>query len=155
MNQTNNNFKRVLESPYTLHILLKIHKGYRPSQIAKSLEMSQQNLHYYTNQLTEAKLIEKLTEHGLVWKLTERGLFILKEIHSRSVNSNNNISTIEQHNTIPIRMHSVTFSFDILSSIENIRLRWKPINNGVSKCSMDYPDYTLELTKSPNENESC
>ena len=53
-------------------------------------------------------------------------------------------------------MHNVTFSFDILSAIdnENIRLRWKPINNGVSKCFIRYPDHTLELTKSPNEIES-
>jgi hypothetical protein len=51
-------------------------------------------------------------------------------------------------------MHNVTFSFYILSTIDNIRLRWKPINNGVFKCSIKYPDHTLELTKSPNENES-
>jgi hypothetical protein len=51
-------------------------------------------------------------------------------------------------------MHNVTFSFDILSATENIRLRWKHINNGVSKCFIRYPDHTLELTKSPNENES-
>jgi len=102
-------------------------------------------------------LIERSTEYGLEWKLTNLGLFILKEFLSRSVNnSNNNTSTTEQHNTIPIRMHNVTFRFDILSSIDNesIRLRWKPINNGVSKCFIRYPDHTLELTKSPNENES-
>lgn len=102
-------------------------------------------------------MIEKSsTEYGLEWKLTNLGLFILKEFLSRSVNrnSNNNTSTIEQHNAIPIRMHNVTFSFDILSAIENIRLRWKPINNGVLKCFIRYPDHTLELTKSPNESES-
>jgi hypothetical protein len=118
--------------------------------------MSHQNLYYYTNQLIEAKLIERSAEYGLEWKLTERGQFILKEFLSRSVN-NNNTSTIEQHNTIPIRMHNVTFRFDILSTIDNdknIRLRWIPINNGVSKCFIRYPDHTLELTKSPNENES-
>jgi len=99
-------------------------------------------------------LIERSTEYGLEWKLTNLGLFILKEFLSRSVNnSNNNTSTI-QHNTIPIRMHNVTFRFDILSAIDNIRLRWKPINNGVFKCLIKYPYHTLELTKSPNENES-
>jgi DNA-binding MarR family transcriptional regulator len=162
MEHTNDNiYRSVLKSAYTLRILLKIHNGYRPSQIAESLDISQQNLYYYTNQLIDAKLIEKLsTEHGLEWKLTERGQFILKENLSRSVNrnrnnSNNNTPTIQQHNTIPIRMHNVTFSFDILSGIEeNIRLRWKPINNGVSKCFIKYPDHTLELTKSSNENES-
>ena len=46
--------------------------------------------------------------------------------------------------------------FDILSAIdnENIRLRWKSINNGVSKCFIRYPHHTLELTKSQNEIES-
>jgi hypothetical protein len=153
MVQTNNNFKRVLESPYTLRLLWKIYNGYRPSQIAKSFDMSQQNLYYYTNQLIEAKLIERSTEYGLEWKLTNLGLFVLKENLSRGVNNNNTL-TIEQHNILPIRMHNVTFSFDILSAMENIRLRWKPINNGVSKCFIRYPDHTLELTKSPNENES-
>jgi predicted transcriptional regulator len=158
MEKTNNNiFETVLKSPYTLRILWKIYKGYRPTQIAKSFDMSQQNLYYYTTQLIEAKLIERSsTEYGLEWRLTERGQFILKEILSRSVNRNsdNNTSTLQQHDTIPIRMHNVTFSFDILSAIKNIRLRWKPINNGVSKCFIKYPDHTLELTKSPNENES-
>jgi len=154
MVQTNNNFKRVLESPYTLRLLWKIYNGYRPSQIAKSFDMSQQNLYYYTNQLIEAKLIERSTQYGLEWKLTNLGLFVLKENLSRGVNNNNNTLTIEQHNILPIRMHNVTFSFDILSAMENIRLRWKPINNGVSKCFIRYPDHTLELTKSPNENES-
>jgi hypothetical protein len=146
MEHSNNNiFKTVLKSPYILRILWKIYNGYRPSQIAKLFDVSQQNLYYYTNQLIEAKLIERSTEYGLEWKLTERGLFILKEILSRGVNNSNNTS-IQQHNTIPIRMHNLTFSFDIFSSIENTRLRWKPINNGVSKCSIRYPDHTLELS---------
>ena len=64
MEKTNNNkFKNVLKSPYTLRILLKIHNGYRPSQIAKSFDMSQQNLYYYTNQLIEAKLIERYQQN--------------------------------------------------------------------------------------------
>ena len=65
MEHTNNNFKSVLKSAYTLRILWNIYKGYRPSQIAKSFDMSQQNLYYYTNQLIEAKLIERSTEYGL------------------------------------------------------------------------------------------
>ena len=66
MEHTNNNiFKTVLKSPYTLRILLEIYKGYRPAQIAKLFDMSHQNLYYYTNQLIEAKLIERSTEYGL------------------------------------------------------------------------------------------
>src|SRR5688572_4042313 len=106
MNQTNNKFKNLLESPYTSHILCKIYNGYRPSQIAKSLEMSQQNLYYYTDQLIVAKLIEKSsTEYGLEWKLTNLGLFILKEFLSRSVNNNNDNACTIQQSIIPIRMH--------------------------------------------------
>jgi hypothetical protein len=37
---------------------------------------------------------------------------------------------------------------------ESIRLRWKHINNGVSKCFIKYPDHTLEITRSPNESQS-
>ena len=60
----NNNFKSVLKSAYTLRILWNIYKGYRPTQIAELLDISQQNVYYYTNQLIDAKLIEKLsTEH--------------------------------------------------------------------------------------------
>jgi DNA-binding CsgD family transcriptional regulator len=51
MEHANNNFKSVLKSAYTLRILWKIYNGYRPSQIAKSFDISQQNLYYYTNQL--------------------------------------------------------------------------------------------------------
>jgi hypothetical protein len=55
-------------------------------------------------------------------------------------------------NIIPIRMHNLTFSFDIISMDKNqdLRLGWQPINNGVLKCFIKYPNYTLELTKSPN-----
>ena len=47
-------------------------------------------------------------------------------------------------------MHNLTFSFDIILTDKNPRLHWQPINNGVLKCFIKYPNYTLELTKSPN-----
>ena len=59
-----------------------------------------------------------------------------------------------QNSLIPTRMHNLTFSFDIFSFDENIRLRWKPMNNGIFKSVIKYPNYTLEITKSPNEGQS-
>ena len=146
--------RRTLHSPHTFPVLLKIYHGYRPSQIAKQLGISPQLINYYTDNLIDLKLIEKLGDrHGLVWKLTPRGLFILKEKLSRSVNhsttTNNNNDTV-----IPVRLHNVTFSFNIISIDGNLRFRWKHINNGVLKCFVKYPNYTLEITKSPNEGES-
>jgi len=143
--------RRILHSPHAFPILLRIYHGYRPSQIAEHLGISSQLINYYTYNLIDLKLIEKLVDrHGLVWKLTPQVAFILKEKLSRSVNSSphNNI------NSIPIRIHNLTFSFDILSMDQNLRLRWKPINNGVSKCFIQYPKYTLELTKSRSEGKS-
>ena len=133
---------------------MKIYHGYKPSQIAEQLGISPQLINYYTDNLIDLKLIEKLGDrHGLVWKLTSRGLFILKEKLSRSVNhpttNNNNNDT-----AIPVRLHNITFSFKIISIDGNLRLRWKHINNGVLKCFVKYPNYTLEITKSPNEGES-
>jgi hypothetical protein len=122
--------------------------------IAKSLTISEQLLHYYTNQLITVKLIEKCTtDNVLVWKLTKLGEFTLKEHLSRTVNNNNNNKTA-LHNLIPVRIDNITFSFAILSLDENIRLRWKPIKHGVSKCFTKYSNYILELTKSPNVGES-
>jgi DNA-binding MarR family transcriptional regulator len=143
--------RRILHSPHTFHILLRIYYGYRPSQIAEQLGISPQLINYYTNNLIDLNLIEKLGDrHGLVWKLTSRGLFILKQKLSRSVNCPSSHSS--SANIIPIRMHNLTFSFDIISMDKNqdLRLRWQPINNGVLKCFIKYPNYTLELTKSPN-----
>jgi hypothetical protein len=71
-------------------------------------------MYYYTNQLIQAKLIDK---DGIIWKLTQLGEFILKELLSRgSVNDNNT-----SHKLIPVRIHNVTFSFAILPLDENIR----------------------------------
>lgn len=57
-------------------------------------------------------------------------------------------------NLISTRMHNLTFGFEILSFDESITLRWIQINNYVSKCFIKYPDHTLEITRSPNEDQS-
>ena len=147
---------KILNSRYTFPILLNIYHGYSPSQIANKLGVSAQLINYYTGNLIDLKLIEKVGDrHGLAWKLTPQGVFILKEKLSRSVNYLNYPSSSSppfSANKIPIRMHNLTFSFDIISMDKNqdLRLRWQPINNGVLKCFIKYPNYTLELTKSPN-----
>jgi hypothetical protein len=151
LEQSRTNIRNVLKSPYTLSILLGIDNGYRPSQIAKQLQISPQLINYHMDNLVAIKLIEKIGgRYGLIWKLTPRGIFILKQFHSRSVNSSS-----QNSNSIPTRMHNLTFSFDIFSIDENIRLRWKPMNNNnVFKSVIKYPNYTLEINKSPNEGES-
>jgi hypothetical protein len=149
MEHSYKNIRSILNLEYTLHILSGIDRGYRPSQIAGQLGISPQLINYYTDNLIPINLIEKVGgRYELVWKLTSRGIFILKQFYSRSVNSS------QKSNLIPTRMHNLTFSFNILSLDANVRLRWKPINKNVFKSVIKYPNYTLEITKSPNEGES-
>jgi hypothetical protein len=148
MEQSQSKITRILKSQYTLSILSCIDDGYRPSQIAKQLQISPQLINYHIDNLIRINLIEKIGgRHGLEWKLTPGGIFILKQFLSRSVNPYQNC-------LIPTRMHNLTFSFDIFSFDESMKLRWKPMNNGVYKSIIKYPNYTLEITKSPNEGES-
>jgi|SRR5215217_2283539 DNA-binding MarR family transcriptional regulator len=149
MVQSRTNIRSILKSQYILSILSGIDNGYRPSQIAKQLQISAQLINYHIDNLIAINLIEKAGgRHGLVWKLTPRGIFILKQFLSRSVNTYQNV------NLIPTRLHNLTFGFEILSFDENVRLRWIHINNDVSKCFIKYPDHTLEITRSPNESQS-
>lgn len=55
-------------SNYSLRILTKIYSGYRPSQIAKQLGFSVQNVSYYTSNLVDLELIEKVGDRrgGLI-----------------------------------------------------------------------------------------
>jgi hypothetical protein len=143
------NIRSILNSQYTIPILSGISRSYRPSQIAEQLGISPQLINHYTDNLIAMDLIEKIGgRHGLVWKLTQRGIFVLKQFLSRSVNSS------PTDKRIPTRIHNLTFSFDIISFDESIRLRWKRMNNGVFKSVIKYPNHTLELTKSPYEGES-
>jgi hypothetical protein len=149
MEHSYKNIKSILRSEYILPILLGIDKGYKPSQLAVQLRISPQRINYYTDNLIFLKLIEKVGDkRGLVWKLSPRGIFILKEVLTRSVESSKNITLL------PTRMHNLTFCFDILSFNENVRLRWKPMNNGVFKSVIKYPNYTLEIIKSQYEGQS-
>jgi predicted transcriptional regulator len=139
--------KNVLNSSFTFPILSKIYSGYRPSKIAEQLKKSPQLLKYYTDRLCSLGLISKgKEEDGIVWRLTEKGLFILKEKLRRSVSSSNN--TIYDDHNLPIKLHSITFSFKVTHIREIVNLRWNIMNNGVSKCTMSYDKYTAELVKS-------
>ncbi|MGA9934826.1 MAG: hypothetical protein WBP83_06855 [Nitrososphaeraceae archaeon] len=66
--------KAVLDDSKYRLILSKIYYGYRPSEIAKQLTMSAQNIKYYTDNLMDLRLISKEGDKsGIVWKVTERG----------------------------------------------------------------------------------
>ena len=98
------------------------------------------------DKLIDANLIKKVRKpNGITWALTDRGLFILKEKLRRSVTND----TIYNHHKLPIRFHSLAFSFRI-NHIPELNLDWKILNNGVSKCSMYYDDHTAEIVKSAN-----
>jgi len=133
--------KIIASTAFTFLILSKIYHGYRPSQIAKHLEVSSQSLNYHMNRLIDAHLIKKDRKpNGITWALTDRGLFILKEKLRRSVTND----SIYNHYKLPIRFHSLVFSFRI-NHIPELNLDWKILNNGVSKCSMNYDDHTAEI----------
>lgn len=154
--------KRLLASKYCLRILAKIHFGYRPSQIAKQFGISEQNVNYYTNNLIDLKLVEKVGDRrGISWKVTERGIFILKQFLRWSVNSNNNINntnTLFYNSGIAIRIHNVCFSFKITSSLEDLKIQWKSMKNGVFRHTVirkiNELGHTVDLVKSPNKEKS-
>jgi hypothetical protein len=98
-------------------------------------------LNYHTDRLIDAHLIKKDRKpNGITWALTDRGLFFLKEKLRRSATND----TIYSHYKLPIRLHSLAFAFRI-NHIPELNLDWKILNNGVSKCSMNYDDHTAEI----------
>ncbi|MGH9985909.1 MAG: hypothetical protein ACRD8W_18365 [Nitrososphaeraceae archaeon] len=108
--------KHILTSRYGLRILAKIYSGYKPSLIAEQINISAQNVNYYTTILTDLSLIEKVGDRkGINWKVTERGIFILKQFLRGSVNSNNNnqnnLNSLFYDSKIPVRLHNVSFAF--------------------------------------------
>ena len=149
-------------SNYSLRIFSKIYAGFRPSQIAKQLGISIQNVHYYTNNLIDLGLIEKLGDRsGVTWLVTERGLFILKQFLRGSVNSynnQNNPTSLFYDANIPVRLHNVSFAFKINSSLEHLRTQWKEMKNGVSRHTVikknNQEGHTVDLFRSPNDENS-
>jgi len=145
-------------SRYGLRILTKICSGYRPSQIAKQLGISDQNVNYYTTILTDLRLIEKRSDSGgISWRVTERGLFILKEFLRGSVNyhnNQNNPNSLFYDAKIPVRLHNVSFAFKITSSLEHLKIPWKNMKNGVSRHTVikknREDENTADLVKTSN-----
>ena len=149
-------------SNYSLRIFSKIYAGFRPSQIAKQLGISIQNVHYYTNNLIDLGLIEKLGDRsGVTWLVTERGLFILKQFLRGSVNSynnQNNPTSLFYDANIPIRLHNVSFAFKINSSLEHLKIPWKNMKNGVSRHTVikknREDENTVDIVKTYNHTNS-
>jgi hypothetical protein len=144
--------KNIFNSSFILLILSKIHTGFRPSQVAGYLGVSSQDIHYHTKRMIEADLIYKDTRNGINWKLTEKGEFILKQKATGSVNSITNYQTKLVTRPIPIRLDNLSFKFKIQSPIPpDDHLQWSEMKNGVSKCSIEYRDHTVDLIKSQKE----
>lgn len=146
--QTNNqrSTKKFLNSPFILTILSAISTGKRPSQIARSRGMSEQDVYYYTKKLRELNFIQKVsTRQGCVWSLTEKGDFYLKEKLRRSVGG-------YPHSMLPFRYHNVRFKFQVRYIPDSLALDWKLMENGVQKATLR--DQRVEIIKTPNEWKS-
>ena len=147
------------DSKYRL-ILSKIYYGYRPSEIAKQLGMSVQNMNYYTGNLMDLSLISKEGDQsGIVWKVTERGLFILKQFITQSVDSHTSFdSYIHNKTRIPVRLNDICFAFKINSSLEDLGIQWDTLRNGVCKHTIikrnKEQGNTVDIIKSPNYGNS-
>ena len=145
------------DSKYRL-ILSKIYYGYRPSEIAKQLGISVQNMNYYTDNLMDLKLISKEGDKsGITWKVTERGLFILKQFITQSVETSP-ASYIHNKTRIPVRLNDICFAFKISSSLEDLRIQWETLRNGVYKHTIikrnKEQGNTVDIIKSPNHGNS-
>lgn len=147
------------ESKYRL-ILSKIHYGYRPSEIAKQLGVSDQNIKYYTRNLMDLGLISKEGDKfGITWKVTDKGLFILKQFIIQSVDSQTSSpSFIHNKTRVPIRLHNISFAFKISSSLDDLRIQWEALKYGVCKHTFikrnKQHGHTVEIIKSPNPGNS-
>ena len=147
------------DSKYRL-ILSKIYYGYRPTEIAKQLGMSVQNVKYYTDKLMDLRLISKEGgKSGITWKVTERGLFILKQFIIQSVDyQTSSASYIHNKTRIPVRLNDICFAFKINSSLEDLRIQWETLRNGVCKNTIikrnKEQSNTVDIIKSPNHGNS-
>ncbi|MFY9967412.1 MAG: hypothetical protein WBL44_04970 [Nitrososphaeraceae archaeon] len=152
--------KAVLDDSKYRLILSKIYYGYRPSEIAKQLTMSAQNIKYYTDNLMDLRLISKEGDKsGIVWKVTERGLFILKQFIIQSVDSHTGFASYIHNKTrIPVRLNDICFAFKINSSLEDLGIQWDTLRNGVCKHTIikrnKEQGNTVDIIKSPNYGNS-
>lgn len=156
----NRRIKAVLDDSKHRLILSKIYNGYRPSEIAKQLGMSPQNINYYTGNLMDLNLIIKEgNKSGIAWKVTQRGLFVLKQFIIQSLDYQTSpTSYIHNKTRIPIRLHDISFAFKISSSLDDLRIQWKVLKNGVCKHTIVKRNKergcTIDIIKSPNQGNS-
>jgi hypothetical protein len=147
------------DSKYRL-VLSKIYSGFRPAEIAKQLGMSPQSIKYYTGNLLDLRLISKEgAKSGIAWKVTERGLFILKQFIIQSVDYQTSpASYIHNKTRIPVRLNDICFAFKINSSLEDLRIQWETLKNGVCKHTIvkrnKEQGHTIDIIKSPNQGNS-
>jgi hypothetical protein len=149
--------KNIFNSHFTLPILSKLYQGYRPSQIAGQLRVTPQDINYHTEKMIDADLIAKDRDKNnrIRWRVKEKGLFVLKQKAIGSVNSFKNYQTKPVARSIPTRLDNISIAFKILNPIpDNPHLHWIQIKNGVSKCTLKYNGYTIELVKSQRGNGS-
>lgn len=135
-----------------MQILWLIETGHNPSLIAKKLGMSDQNMHYHTEKLRKAGLITKQNDgNGILWMLTQTGRFLLSESFTGSVNGSKGV-----HGRIPVRIHNVSYKFNIDWMPEIPDLEWRTMNNGVAKCNVPlrFTEDTAEFVRSLNKGKS-
>lgn len=146
------NNKNIFNHHFTLPILAKIHAGLRPSQIAGQLGVTSQDIYYHTDRMIDADLIHKDTNNDFKWTLSDKNTFVLNHKVTGSVNSFNNYQTKPVARLIPTRLDNLSFAFKVFNSIpEDPHLQWSEINNGVSKCSLNYDTHMIELVKSEKQ----
>jgi DNA-binding MarR family transcriptional regulator len=118
-------------------------------QIAEQLHVTPQDIHYHTERMVKFGLLCKDvdTSTGIRWNLTEKGKFILKHKLTWGVNP---FSSSRRGK--PERVENVSIAFKIYGRIlDNERFDWTRINNGVSKCTINKIDHTIELIKSEKQ----
>ncbi|CAN5509228.1 hypothetical protein BH18THE2_BH18THE2_27320 [soil metagenome] len=140
----------ILHSKYTFPILSKVYHEYRPSLIAKELHISPQLVNYHMDNLIALGSIKKTgNRQGIRWDLTEKGLFILKQKAIGSVNPFKN-----NPKRIAVRLENVSIAFKIYGRIpDNERFHWTSMKNGVSKCTINKNEHTVELIKSEKQEQ--
>jgi DNA-binding MarR family transcriptional regulator len=151
-NKHRNTIKSILKSPFTLPILTGIQQGRRPSKIAQTLHVTDQVLHYHIQRLIHGGLVikESSSSDGIRWSLTDKGDFVLKEKLRRSVG----LKKAPGHGVAVVRFHGACFSFKIKSMPDLSYLHWTAMKNGVTKCTISYEKYIVEIIRSTTQDGS-
>jgi hypothetical protein len=156
----NRKIRTVLDDSKHRLVLSKIYSGFRPAEIAKQLRMSPQSIKYNTDKLLDLGLISKKGDKsGIVWRVTERGSFILKQFIIQSLDYQTSPSSyIHNKNRIPVRINDICFAFKINSSLEDLKIQWETLRNGVCRHTVIRRNkdqgHTVDIIKSPNSGNS-